>query len=265
MSIYEKKLSVQFGDVDIHNRLTMKGALRLMQEACNCHSQAVGFGVNDIETTGYSWMLHQQRLQLYERPRWNTPLCIRTWSRGAQGPLCLRDFEARRESGELVAVAASGWLLVNAATQRLEQASKEMLLKFGTEERGVFDEPLRRLKALPDAEKRWEYTILRRDIDINRHTNNLCYLDYALESLPEEYDEADFNEADLLYKKAAFLGDRIACFGAWEPGGGGQAEGRAAEEEPAAAGIKRPPAYVAAIRSADAKLLHAVVRLAKAE
>ena len=47
--IYEKNLAVQFGDVDIHNHLTMKGALRLMQEACNCHSAEAGSGVNDIE------------------------------------------------------------------------------------------------------------------------------------------------------------------------------------------------------------------------
>ena len=83
--IYEKNLAVQFGDVDIHNHLTMKGALRLMQEACNCHSAEAGSGVNDIETTGYSWMLHQQRLRL--RPerkkslRCTTPITARRESK----------------------------------------------------------------------------------------------------------------------------------------------------------------------------------------
>lgn len=247
--IYEKNLAVQFGDVDIHNHLTMKGALRLMQEACNCHSAEAGSGVNDIETTGYSWMLHQQRLRLYRRPCWNTPLLIRTWSRGALGPLCLRDFEAVDENGALVAQAASGWLLVNVATQRLETASEELLRAYGTEERAVFDTPLQRLKALPEAQKRWEYMILRRDIDINRHVNNLCYLDYALESLPAEYGEEDFNEADILYKKASYLGDRIACFGGWE------LKESASKDDPAA--------YVAAIKDGAGKLLHAVVRLAR--
>lgn len=247
--IYEKNLSVQFGDVDIHNQLTMKGALRLMQETCTCHSAEVGSGVNDIETTGYSWMLHQQRLRLYRRPRWNTPLVIRTWSRGAQGPLCLRDFEAFYESGALVAQAASGWLLVNVAAQRLEKASEELLRKYGTEERAVFDTPLQRLKALPDAEKKWEYTVLRRDIDINRHVNNLCYLDYALESLPPEYSDRDFNEVNILYKKASYLGDPIVCFGGWEP--------------PKSADKENSFAYMAAIKDGTGKMLHALVRLSK--
>lgn len=245
--IYEKKLAIQFADLDIHNQLSMKGALRLMQEACNCHSEQAGYGINDIERNGVCWMLHQQRIRLYRRPCWNTPLVVRTWSRGADGLVCLRDFEMTDESGAVVAQAASGWLLVNTASQRLEQASEELLAGYGYDERSVFGEPLRRLKALPEAPKSWEYAVMRRDIDINHHVNNLCYLDYAWETLPKECSQEEFDEADILYKKAARPGDRLTAFSDWMP------------EDAENTGRT----YVTAIKNETGKLLHAVVYLTR--
>lgn len=250
MSIFKVTLGVQFGDVDIRNRLTMRGALRLMQEAANLHSNQVGYGVNHIEKTDISWVLHQQRCRLYKRPRWNTQLTIHTWSRGADGLICLRDFEVYDENGELVAIATTGWLLVRASTQRMGKMPEGMMDEYGTVTKSVFEEPLKRLKALPDAEKTWEYKVCKRDIDINRHVNNLCYLDYALEALPEGIGEENFNDVDIMYKKASYLGDDIACFGGWEQGDAEEAD-------------QSDSHYIVAVKNSTGETLHAVIRLAR--
>ncbi len=240
MGVYTMEASVHFNDVNIENQLTMKGALRLMQEASNCHSNQVGYGLNQIPQTGYSWVLHQQRCHMYQHPGWGTKLTIRTWSRGADGLICLRDFEMLDEQGQRVAVATTAWLLVDARTQKMLKVPLGMMEEYGTVEDAVFDEPMKRLKMLSDAPKTWEYTILKRDIDINRHVNNLCYLDYAVESLPTGVKAADFNDVTIMYKKAAYLGDLVTCFGDW------------AREENGA--------YVTAMKDPEGKL-HAIVRL----
>ena len=241
MGVYTMEASVHFNDVNIENQLTMKGALRLMQEASNCHSNQVGYGLNQIPQTGYSWVLHQQRCHMYQRPGWGTKLTIRTWSRGAEGLICLRDFEMLDEQGNKVAVATTSWLLIDARSQKMLKVPAGMMDEYGTVEDAVFDEPMKRLKMLTDAPKTWEYTILKRDIDINRHVNNLCYLDYAVESLPAGVEVVDFNDVTIMYKKAALLGDSIACFGDWETDEHG--------------------AYVTAVKDPAGAHLHAVVRL----
>ena len=241
MGVYTMETSVHFNDVNIDNQLTMKGALRLMQEASNCHSDQVGYGLNQIPQTGYSWVLHQQRCHMYQRPGWGSKLTIRTWSRGAEGLICLRDFEMLNEQGQRVAVATTAWLLVDARSQKMLKVPASMMEEYGTIDEAVFDEPMKRLKMLPDASKTWEYTILKRDIDINRHVNNLCYLDYAVESLPEGVEVVDYNDVTIMYKKAAYLGDSIACFGDWETDEKG--------------------AYVAAVKDPEGKHLHAVIRM----
>jgi len=270
VGVYEIKLRVQFGDIDMENRLTLKGMLRLMQEAANRHSDEVGYGVNNIESTDYSWVLYQQHCRLYRRPCWNTELTLRTWSRGADGMICLRDFEALDGEGGLVAAATSGWLLVQASTQRMARIPQGMLEQYGTVERAVLDEPLHRLKMLSAAPKTWEYTVQRRDIDINRHVNNLCYLDYALEALPEGYGEESFNDVNIMYKKASFAGDRIACFAGWRDGDGtavSEPAGNAADisgpEEDAVKKAAVPGVYVTSVKDSAGELLHAVVELSR--
>ena len=277
MGVYTMPASVHFNDVNTENQLTMKGALRLMQEASNCHSDQVGYGMNQILETGYSWVLHQQRCRIYKRPCWSAPLTIRTWSRGAEGLICLRDFEMLDAQGERVAIATTAWLLVDAKTQRMIKVPEGMMEEYGTVEEAVFEEPMKRLKMLTDAPKTWEYTILKRDIDINRHVNNLCYLDYALEALPAGIEETDFNEVSIMYKKASYLGEQIACFGAWDvpgpeaspglvtlsepgtlPGGSGKEKVLIPTQE--MPGRQIAP-YVVAIKDPEGQHLHAIVRL----
>ena len=57
-----------------------------------------------------------------------------------------------------------------------------------------------------------EYTVVRRDIDLNKHMHNLYYLDLAYETLPEEiYAKRPFNNVRITYKKEIKLGDCICC------------------------------------------------------
>ena len=58
-----------------------------------------------------------------------------------------------------------------------------------------------------------EYTIQRKDIDINGHVHNTYYLDFAYEILPNEiYDNCNFDNLEIMYKKETKLGETIKCF-----------------------------------------------------
>ena len=57
------------------------------------------------------------------------------------------------------------------------------------------------------------YKVQRRDIDTNKHVNNLIYLDYAYEALPSEiYENYNFSNIEIMYKHEAKLGDTLSLF-----------------------------------------------------
>ena len=107
------------------------------------------------------------------------------------------------------------------------------------ENKTVFNESdLHKIVEPDNAEKTFSFTVRRRDIDINNHMNNLYYLDYALEALPEEVYSKFFNNVEIMYKYSAKLGETINCFYKEEEDG-----------------------YYVMMKSATDNILHALVKL----
>ncbi len=214
--VFETDMRVEFCDLDEENRLSMKGTMRLMQEASDLHSDLVKLGVNQMQDSGLGWVLYQQRCRLYFRPGWNTRLKVSTWSRGQEGIFCLRDFRMKDEDGRTVAEATSYWLTVDLSTGKMVKLKEADVESYGRHDEKVFEEPLRPLKPLKSATEVWRYQVQKRDIDINHHVNNLCYLDYAMEALPDGTDPEDFCDVEVIYRKASFPGQTLIISADWE-------------------------------------------------
>ena len=81
MDIYSYNLKINFSDVGENNRLSNKGILRLMQEVAGLNSDSKGYGLNDTPRTGLAWLILNWKLKVFSRPKWNTILIVKTWTR----------------------------------------------------------------------------------------------------------------------------------------------------------------------------------------
>ena len=62
-------------------------------------------------------------------------------------------------------------------------------------------------------ELNFNYEIQRRDLDTNGHVNNLHYLDFAFETLPEDiYTTCNFENLEIFYKKEIKYKEIINCY-----------------------------------------------------
>ena len=70
-----------------------------------------------------------------------------------------------------------------------------------------------KIKAPDNYESSIKYTVIRKDIDVNKHLHNLYYLDLAYEALPEEVYEQErpFDNVRIMYKKEVKLGEQVEC------------------------------------------------------
>ena len=203
--------AVTYADVGLDGRLCHKGALRLLQEAAAVDSHRCGYSLLNAEETGVCWILTGWRVQLLERPLWNTPLAVETWPRSMDGFLSDRDF--RIVSGDtVIALASSRWCLVSVHTGHVTRVTDTVRSAYPLDPQAVFSESLKvNGRSGPEAEETFSAVIGRRDIDTNRHVNNLHYLDYALEALPQEVFEHLPPTLEIVYRKQILLGTPIAC------------------------------------------------------
>lgn len=218
MSIYEKKCYVEVKDVASLGLLTNEGFLNLLENvACN-HSEVAGFGINQINETHLSWVLLHWKVQIFKRVPYNTPVIIKTWAKSANKCLTYRDFEMYDENHELIGIASTKWSLVDTQTGRITKITPEIIGCYSPEEnKNVFEEveiaKLREPEVIDTMEPCYTFAVSRRDIDMNQHMHNLCYLDYAIEALPEEvYQNENCNEFEIMYKNGAKLGESVNCF-----------------------------------------------------
>lgn len=214
MDIYSEIFTVTLPDVGENNELTNKGILRMLQEIACHHSDSAGFSVNESRVTGFAWILLNWKLQVFSRPVWNTKLKINTWSSKHTLIAFYRDFEILDENNNLVAYATSKWVLFDFNKNGIAKITQEMENRYTHVDKHVFDVPMvEKLKEPENSSLVYEYTVCRRDIDTNHHVNNLNYLDFAYEALPEdEFLNCNFNNVEIMYKHEAKLGDTLNLF-----------------------------------------------------
>lgn len=214
MGIYTEKYKLKYSDIGKNNHLTLKSLIGYLQEAAGNHSSSVGFGLNDIPKTHIAWLILDWKVKMYSHPKYGEEITIKTWARVLEKFYSYRDFEIFDSNNTLIAIASSKWIMINNETGKIERMTENIINAYGIVDKSVFDKPLNEKPREPEYLKlNFKYKIQRRDIDTNGHVNNVHYIDYAMETLPEEiYNSFEINNVQIHYKKEIKYGEKIKCY-----------------------------------------------------
>ena len=213
-NIFEYKTIVQYTDVNENNELSQRGLIRILLEVAGLHSDHAGYGLNQVHITHVSWMILDWKVQSFIKPHWNSVLKIKTWPKSFSRIASYREFEVYDELDNLVAIASSKWVLINTETLSLARLTPKMIACYGNEcKKSVFETDLNDKEPAPENSKFiYEYQVKRHDIDTNLHVDNLHYIDYAYDALPDDISSHAFDNIEVIYKKQIKLGAIIKCF-----------------------------------------------------
>ena len=238
--IFKEKFKMGLNDIGKDNKIKNISILKILENIGGYHSDTVGYGSNDIATNKLTWILLDWKLKVLNRPKYGQTLDVHTWARIGNRFFTYRDFEIYDEKGILCAIATSKWTLINIEEGKMERITEEVIEKYNTEEKEVFPgEKLDKLQMPEEFLSSINYTVKRKDIDINKHMHNLYYLDLAYEALPEEvYNLRPFDNVRIMYKKEIKYGDTVECKYA-----------------------KKDDKHIVVILSKDNKQLHSIIEL----
>ncbi len=229
ISYFTYETIVTYPQVGPDGRLSHAGLLSILQEAAALASHERGFSFKTIERTGVCWILMGWKLEIMVHPEWNAPLTIHTWPRSVDGFMSEREFEIFSE-GQVIARATSRWFLLSAETKRITRVSDTVRSAYDINERRLFDTniPSNGTPA-PHAKVTYTHTVSRLDIDTYNHVNNLRYLDFALEALPDDLYAAPPATVEIVYRKQILPGTDIRCLYAFTADGRHQIEVQSGE------------------------------------
>ena len=122
------------------------------------------------------------------------------------------DGDILRQGDVPVARATSRWLLVSAATGKAARVTDAVRAAYELDDRVLFDTPIPSNGKTPaGTPAAFSAVVGRRDIDTNHHVNNIHYLDYALEALPQEVFDHLPGTVEVAYRRQILEGTPIRC------------------------------------------------------
>lgn len=216
--IFEHKTRVDIGKVDSNALVTNKGMLALLENVACMHSDKAGYGICDIPSTHLSWVQLNWRVAIIRRLKYAEEITIKTWAKASSKVTTIRDFEVLDKAGKQVCIATTKWTLTNIDTQSIVKITDDIIGEYEPDTKSIMPEyDFKKLSEPKTFSNKYIYKTERRDIDVNRHMHNLNYLDLAYEALPENiYLNNEFNNIEIMYKKAIRLGDTSKCLYSFE-------------------------------------------------
>lgn len=200
---------VQPMDVDFNNviRFTQLGGYLLHTGGENANEN--GFGINLLHSEDLAWVITRMAIEVYKYPKAEENFQIETWIEDFGRVFTTRNFKIRDASGEIIAAASSIWCLLDMSTRKVvDMKSKGECLDFVT---GI-PSPIERPIKVPgvDGAAISRHRVKYSDIDFNRHTNSMKYLEWMLDLFPlESFSQKIVRRIDVNYINEALFGEVV--------------------------------------------------------
>ncbi|KAJ9176595.1 hypothetical protein P3X46_011890 [Hevea brasiliensis] len=232
---YKEKFIVRSYEVGINKTATVETIANFLQEVgCN-HAQSVGFSTDGFATTHTMrklhliWVTARMHIEIYKYPAWSDVVEVETWCQnegriGTRRDWILTDYA----TGQVIGRATSKWVMMNQDTRRLQKVTDdvrdELMVYCPRELRLAFPEDNNRsLKKISKLEDPVQYSKLglvprRADLDMNQHVNNVTYIGWVLESMPQEIiDTHELQTITLDYRRECQHDDIVNSLTSVEP------------------------------------------------
>lgn len=176
-------------DIDCQKQLTIPALVRLMQETAMQQVLDLKISVWDLEEYKLAWVLIRKRIEVQRLPLLGEKISIHSYPTGADRVFTYRDFRVYDEAGLEIASASTTWLLMNTQTRQMSRIPAELLARFSEyfpPKETCLPHPLDQLPAMSHPMADRAYLVGYYDLDFINHLNNVNFVKWMLEALPDE-------------------------------------------------------------------------------
>jgi len=184
-----------------------------LQDIASGHADSLGFGYRDLKKSGHFWLLARLHVMMDRLPVYGGSATVTTWPSGNERLVALRDFTLRDENGP-TGHATTSWVTMNVTTHRPDSPESVLDARLIPDIAHSLEFPGKAVQRLKDGEHETTVKARKTDIDINGHVNNVRYVEYCFEAVPDEW-LVDYHclGLDIQFRSESFAGDeyRAAC------------------------------------------------------
>ena len=212
----EKTMTVPFTvrsyESDASRRATIQTICNYFQEMAWLHAARLGFALADREDSALTWVLLQLNVKMSSYPIWGDTVTVSTWPSGKNRLYAYRRFCIRDQQGSVIGSATSSWIIIDVLKRSPQRIPDQLDLCIPAscplDTRETLSAEKIQIPERLDAET--EFQVRLSDIDVNNHVNNVNFIEWAVESVPAAWRNANqLSEIHIEFKAESNYGERI--------------------------------------------------------
>lgn len=195
---------INYHGLNTHLKTTVPKLVDYLQESAVRHSEWAGYSMDWFIEQMKGWIILNWDLKIFDYPKWNEKITVRTWPCLFKGILAYRGFEIiNNKNNKIILEGLSKWVYTDLKKRRPIHPPNGMTEKYGI----IKPEPFKSdFEILPYNNftkiNTKTFKVTRRDIDTNLHVNNVSYIEWAFDCIPDEiYDKINVKNIKINYKK----------------------------------------------------------------
>lgn len=204
--MFTKEYSFRYSDVDCFEKIKVSTIIDILQDISLIHSGAAGYPRDKLVSMSIAWLLLGWRIKFLSPIDKNTPIKVST------GVMSVRKFEARRkyeiyQNGECKVIATAVWFTVNLKEMKITRPPEEIYECYESINETDNGLEFTRLRPKKLADSIGSFKVERRDIDTNKHMNNVRSVETALDFLPENMN---IKELCVTYRRSLHFDEKVS-------------------------------------------------------
>lgn len=197
--------------VDANQRAKVTAILNFFQESAWHHAEHLGVGFEAFLSRQLIWVLSRLQVRFYRMPHWGDEIHLRTWPSGRDRLFCYRDFQVISPGEEILCEGTSTWFAVDIAKRHPQPTVRYFDLPLPERMTPLWEHWAPKLPPAGGKAVEDHHRVSWYDLDVNQHTNNVRYVEWMLDSLPDDFPEQHrLTELQINFVAESTRGEEIA-------------------------------------------------------
>ena len=185
--MFEKQFELRYFEMNEHGEASPATVLTLLEETASDHCSFIDHSLYQLIKQNIGWVLISGMMKIDRYPRHKEIVTIRTWLSGYSEVKGIRENIIYDERGKIIGRGKGLWVFYDIKRKRPVKIFNDIKEKWSCyDEESIVHDITKKIKAIDKAEYIKEFHVNRNDIDMNHHVNNISYLKWVMESIPDD-------------------------------------------------------------------------------
>jgi len=211
---FDKQFELRYFEMNKFGEASSTTILTLLEETAADHCYSINHSLYDLEKQNIGWVLLSGIMEMDRYPVYKEKIVIRTWLSNYSTIKGIRENIIYDEHGSIIGKAKGLWVFFDIQRRRPIQIPDAIKEKWSFySEECITHDITKKIEIVDSSDYIKEFKVNRYDVDTNHHVNNIRYLQWLIESIPEDViDNFYLHSIDGRFIAEAQLGDTIMSF-----------------------------------------------------